>query len=372
MQQSLPQPRLIFWEVTKACNLRCVHCRATAHNLSSLYDLPTNLAFDTIQQVSQVSHPILVLSGGEPLLRPDIFDLAAFAVGRGLTVALATNGTLVTREIADKIAHSGIRRVSISLDGADAGTHDKFRRIPGSFDDALQGFENLRELGVSLQINVTVARHNAHQLPQILEMARSIGADALHTFMLVPVGCGVEIAGTQMLPAAEYEEILNWFYDREMEGELEMKATCSPHYFRVRLQRRAADRAARGPATAVPASSKPAGHPGGKGLNQVTKGCLAGSGVCFISHRGEIFPCGYLPVAAGDLHQESFEQIWFNSPVFRNLRDNSRLKGKCGVCEFRNVCMGCRARAYAATGDYLAEEPFCTYLPRHHAVPVGA
>ncbi len=372
MQQSLPQPRLIFWEVTKACNLRCVHCRATAHNLSSLYDLPTNLAFDTIQQVSQISHPILVLSGGEPLLRPDIFDLAAFAVGRGLTVALATNGTLVTREIAGKIAHSGIRRVSISLDGADAGTHDKFRRIPGSFDDALQGFENLREWGVSLQINVTVARHNAHQLPQILEMARSIGADALHTFMLVPVGCGVEIAGTQMLPAAEYEEILNWFYDREMEGELEMKATCSPHYFRVRLQRRAADRAASGPATSVPASSKPAGHPGGKGLNQVTKGCLAGSGVCFISHRGEIFPCGYLPVAAGDLHQESFEQIWFNSPVFRNLRDNSRLKGKCGVCEFRNVCMGCRARAYAATGDYLAEEPFCTYLPRHHAVPVGA
>jgi radical SAM protein with 4Fe4S-binding SPASM domain len=380
------KPRLIFWEVTKGCNLRCIHCRATATELSSPLDLPTAKALNLIEQVSQYAKPILVLSGGEPLFRADIFELARFATDRGLRVALATNGTLVTEEVARKIVDAGVRRVSISLDGANAATHDVFRGIPGAFEAALKGFRNLQALGMSLQINMTIARHNAQQLPEVLELAKSIGADALHTFLLVPVGCGVDIAAEQMVPAEEYEQILNWFYDRSQEGEIELKATCAPHYFRVMRQRRAAERRASSASSPRPdtraispteitmpgstgvalhphaAKAAAKGHP--EGLHATTKGCLAGTGVCFISHQGEVYPCGYLPVLAGDLRHQPFAEIWENSAVFQQLRDPENLKGKCGRCEFRNICMGCRARAFAATGDYLDEEPFCIYEPR--------
>jgi radical SAM protein with 4Fe4S-binding SPASM domain len=386
------KPRLVFWEVTKGCNLRCLHCRATATELSSPLDLPTAEALELIEQVSQYASPILVLSGGEPLFRADIFELARFATDRGLRVALATNGTLVSKEVARQIVDAGVRRVSISLDGANAATHDAFRGIPGAFDGALQGLRNLREQGMSLQINMTIARHNAHQLPDVLDLAKSLGADALHTFLLVPVGCGVDIAAEQMVPAEEYEQILNWFYDRAQEGGIELKATCAPHYFRVMRQRRAADR--RAASSTVGAITAPAAAPDngaigpteiampgstgialhartkatGQGesgeLHAMTKGCLAGTAVCFISHQGEVYPCGYLPVLAGDLRRQSFAEIWERSAVFQQLRDPQNLKGKCGRCEFRNICMGCRARAYAATGDYLDEEPFCIYEPR--------
>jgi radical SAM protein with 4Fe4S-binding SPASM domain len=390
------KPRLIFWEVTKGCNLRCIHCRATATELSSPTDLPTKKALEIIDQIVEVSNPILVLSGGEPLYRSDIFQLACYARDKGLRVALATNGTLVTREVARMIADSGIKRVSISLDGADATTHDSFRGIPGAFEAALYGFRNLKEVGMSVQINTTVARHNAHQLPQVMELAKSVGADALHTFLLVPVGCGVDIAADQMVPPDEYERMLNWFYDRSLEGGIELKATCAPHYFRVVRQRRVADRhAAEAAAQVSPiASAHPGaigpidtlmpggtgislrpqapppgnhtGHPGGhpNDMNAMTKGCLAGTGVCFISHEGEVFPCGYLPAIAGNLRTERFAEVWANAKVFNELRDTGNLKGKCGCCEFRNICMGCRARAYAATGDYLDEEPFCVYEPK--------
>jgi len=395
-------PRLVFWEVTKGCNLRCIHCRASATELSSPGDLPGETAKGIIDQLAHAGNPILVLSGGEPLFRTDVFELARYATDQGLRVALATNGTLVTKEVAGLIVGSGVKRVSISLDGADAQTHDLFRGIPGAFHAAVQGLRNLKALGMAVQINMTIARHNAHQLPQVLELAKSLGADALHTFLLVPVGCGVDIAAEQMVPPEEYEAMLNWFYDRSLEGELELKATCAPHYFRVARQRRVADRRAHegkqaemhawrciadpsaiGPTdTLMPSgtgiSLRPrtgaaahgpqptphahAGHPGG--MNAMTKGCLAGSGVCFISHEGEVYPCGYLPVVAGDLRKQSFEDIWHNSVLFHQLRDTRNLKGKCGCCEFRNICMGCRARAFAATGDYLQEEPFCIYQPK--------
>ena len=391
------KPRLIFWEVTKGCNLRCVHCRATATELSSPTDLSTRVALEIIDQISTAANPILVLSGGEPLYRSDIFQLARYATDKGLRVALATNGTLVTREVARMIVDAGVKRVSISLDGSDATTHDAFRGIPGAFDAAVHGLRNLKNLEMSVQINMTIARHNAHQLPDVLRLARNLGADALHTFLLVPVGCGVDIAEDQMVPTEEYEKILNWFYDQSLEGGIELKATCAPHYFRVVRQRRAAEHrsaeaAARAQATrdamsacpesigptemTMPGSTgveirgkgmgQPVGHPGGhpSDMNAMTKGCLAGTGVCFISHEGEVYPCGYLPVIAGDLRKQSFSEIWEHSHVFAELRHTENLKGKCGCCEFRNVCMGCRARAFAATGDFMAEEPFCVYEPR--------
>jgi radical SAM protein with 4Fe4S-binding SPASM domain len=390
------KPRLVFWELTKGCNLRCIHCRASATELSSPNDLSTQAARDIIDQIAEVSSPILVLSGGEPLFRSDIFQLARYGTDKGLRVALATNGTLVTKQVAKKIVDSGVKRVAISLDGSDALTHDTFRGIPGAFDAAITGFRNLKDLGMSVQINTTIARHNAHQLPQVLELAKSIGADALHTFLLVPVGCGVDIAAEQMVPPEEYEKMLNWFYDQSLEGGIELKATCAPHYFRVVRQRRAAEHhsaaaaaqaaqsiteAAQGSPDIGPTEmtmpgstgielkphglGKAVGHPGThpSDMNATTKGCLAGTAVCFISNQGEVYPCGYLPALAGDLKKQPFADIWENSVVFNQLRDVNNLKGKCGCCEFRNVCMGCRARAYAATGNYLDEEPFCVYEP---------
>jgi radical SAM protein with 4Fe4S-binding SPASM domain len=383
------KPRLVFWELTKGCNLRCIHCRASATELSSPKDLSTRNALAIINQIAEFASPILVLSGGEPLYRSDIFQLARYATDKGLRVALATNGTLVTKEVARMIVDAGVKRVSISLDGADALTHDTFRGIPGAFDAAIYGLRNLKALGMSVQINMTIARHNARQLPQVLDLAKALGADALHTFLLVPVGCGVDIAAEQMVDPEEYEEMLNWFYDQSLAGGIELKATCAPHYFRVVRQRRVAERRAAAAHThdylaesQVPSigasemmmpgstgvllrpsgSSQPAGHR--SGMNAMTKGCLAGSGVCFISHRGEVYPCGYLPVLAGDLNKQSFAQIWERSIVFGELRDTRNLKGKCGCCEFRNICMGCRARAFAASGDYRDEEPFCVYQPR--------
>jgi AdoMet-dependent heme synthase len=387
-------PRLVFWEVTKGCNLRCIHCRATATQLSAPTDLSTQTGLDIIDQIAAFANPILVLSGGEPLFRNDIFQLARHATERGLRVALATNGTMVTKDVARCITEAGVRRVSISLDGVDSRTHDAFRGIPGAFDASVQGLRNLRALGMSVQINMTIARHNAHQLPQVLDLARALGADALHTFLLVPVGCGVDITADQMVAPEEYERMLHWFYDRSLEGSIELKATCAPHYFRVVRQRRALEhpsaRAAEQahleetapgtnrigatemmmpgstgmeikPSMQPPQQSAPSAHPGG--MNAMTKGCLAGTGVCFVSHEGEVYPCGYLPVVAGDLKKQSFAEIWRDAEVFRQLRRTDNLEGKCGCCEFRNVCMGCRARAYAATGNYLGEEPFCIYQP---------
>jgi len=398
--QAAQKPRLIFWELTKGCNLRCIHCRASATELSSPSDLSTQAARDIIDQIAEVSSPILVLSGGEPLFRSDIFQLARYGTDKGLRVALATNGTLVTKQVARKIVDSGVKRVAISLDGADAATHDMFRGIPGAFDAAITGFRNLKDLGMSVQINTTIARHNAHQLPDVLALAKSLGADALHTFLLVPVGCGVDIASEQMVPPEEYERMLNWFYDRSLEGGIELKATCAPHYFRVVRQRRVAEHRSAAAAEAAhavpevphssPANGPPSigptemampgstgielkpqgigqavGHPGTHptDMNAMTKGCLAGTAVCFISHQGEVYPCGYLPALAGDLRRQAFSDIWQNSVVFNQLRDSNNLRGKCGCCEFRNVCMGCRARAFAVTGNYLDEEPFCVYEP---------
>jgi radical SAM protein with 4Fe4S-binding SPASM domain len=386
------KPRLVFWEVTKGCNLRCIHCRATATELASPLDLPTSKALEIIGDIAAYGSPILVLSGGEPLYRRDIFELARSASDRGLRVALATNGTMVTKDVARQIVNSGVKRVSISIDGADADTHDSFRGIPGAYEAAIRGLRNLKELGMSVQINMTVARHNVHQVADVLALARRLGADALHTFLLVPVGCGVEIADKQMVPPDEYERILNWFYDQAQVGDIEMKATCAPHYFRVARQRRAAEHpsaAAAGKSNGrdigptemtMPGSTGMAlhplpkhagGHPHGDpaAMNAMTKGCLAGTGVCFISHMGEVFPCGYLPVLAGDLRHQGFKEIWEDGAVFADLRDTEKLEGKCGRCEFRNVCMGCRARAYAATGNYMAEEPFCVYEPRMAHAP---
>jgi heme b synthase len=350
-QAAKNQLRLVFWETTSGCNLECIHCRRidVAAELAK-QDMTTEQGMHFIDSLAECARPILVFSGGEPLYRKDIFALAKHAQGRGITTALATNGTLIDDITVNQIVAAGFERVAISFDGADAETHDRFRGIPGSFARALLGFLQLRRHGMSMQINCTIARHNAAQREKLYELALALGADALHIFMLVPVGCGVEISADNQLPADEYESILNWFYDKSNEGKLQTKATCAPHYYRIMRQRAKAEGIKLSFAT--------------HGMDAVTRGCLAGSAVCFVSHKGEVYPCGYLPVVAGNVLKQPFSEIWNNSAVFEELRHTENLKGKCGCCEYRNVCEGCRARAFGECGDYLAEEPYCSYLPR--------
>ncbi|MHB1697626.1 MAG: radical SAM protein [bacterium] len=343
--------RLVFWELTARCNLKCIHCRAEAQMEKQENELSTEKCFNVIDELCKFSSPILILTGGEPLYRDDIFEIAGYATKKGLRVALATNGTLVDEKVAKQIKESGIKRVSISLDGANPETHDSFRMIPGSFESAFNGIKNLQKEGIEVQINTTIAKHNEDEVRDVLDLALKNNIKALHIFMLVPVGCGVQIADSQMLDKQKYEDILSWFYDKTMElrGKIELKATCAPHFFRI-MHKRAKDEGI---------TITPETH----GMAAVTKGCLAGSGVMFISRKGVVQPCGYLPVQAGDVTKQSAGEIWSSSEVFINLRDTGLLKGKCGICEYKKVCEGCRARAYYEKGDYMEEEPYCIYEP---------
>ena len=377
-----PQPepplRLVFWETTVGCNLACIHCRRldVSHELSKL-DMTTQQSLEFIRTIPETGKPILVFSGGEPLMRPDIWELAEEARRVGLPAALATNGTLVNEDVAWRIRDVGFRRVSISFDGPDAPTHDKFRG-DGAFVASVAGFRALRAAGVSMQINTTIAKHNIRKLNETYKLALDMGADALHLFMLVPVGCGAELSPDIMLDPDEYEQTLNWIYDRSLENKLHLKATCAPHYFRVVRQRAKADGRPMPVRSLPPGGMGPSvgggganghahahgggGHPGGD-MSAMTKGCLAGQAGCFVSHTGEVFPCGYLPVSSGNVTETPLPEIWRRSPVFADLRGDAKLEGQCGCCEYSKVCMGCRARAFAQTSDYLAEEPNCNYTP---------
>lgn len=302
-----------------------------------------------IDEIAQMGKPILILSGGEPLVREDIYEIASYANIKGLPVALATNGTLVTPDVASRLKEAGVRRISVSLDGASPQTHDDFRCVPGAFEGAMRGIDVIKSAGIGFQINTTITKLNLTEIPAILDMATEIGAEALHIFLLVPTGRGKELENEE-IPPAEYERVLNWFYDQQKTAKIQLKATCAPHYFRIMRQR------ARKEGTEVTVKTH--------GYEAMTKGCLGGTGFCFVSSVGEVYPCGYLPALAGNIKEQPFREIWENSQVFNDLRDPSRLKGKCGNCEYNEVCAGCRARAFAATGDYLAEEPYCIYVPR--------
>ncbi len=343
-------PRLIFWELTKKCNLTCAHCRAEAEDIDFSGELDFRQIRNVIDDIASFAKPILVLTGGEPLFRADIFDIARYAGEKGMRVALATNGTLIDSDVAEKIKESGIARASISLDGWDGASHDNFRGVPGAFEKALQGARFLRENGVEFQFNTTVTRRNVDHIDDILKLAEKESAKAVHLFMLVPVGCGVQIAETDMISAQKYEETLHWFYHRSREMKMEFKATCAPHYYRI-----------------IREEAKKEGRKVSfekDGMAAMTRGCLAGIGVCFISHVGDVQPCGYLPLSAGNVLENPFHRIWKDASLFKSLRDYDQLKGKCGKCEYNPVCGGCRARAFYSFNDYLEEEPFCVYTPK--------
>lgn len=351
-------PRLVFWETTKACNLSCQHCRAVPQTACSPEDLTTREGFALMDQLAALGRAVLILSGGEPLYRSDVFDLARRGTSVGLRMALATNGTLIDAGVARAIAGAGFQRVAVSLDGARPSTHDRFRGVPGAHQQAVNALRVLRAQGVSTQINASIAKHNVAELPGLLELAIELGADALHLFMLVPVGCGLSIAPSEMLSADDYETVLHWFYDMSNSVALDLKATCAPHYFRIRAQRMVEERRHGDRHTTFRTAR--AAHP----LHGMTRGCLAGTGVCFVSHRGEVYPCGYLPVSAGNVRNTAFDDIWQSARVFHDLRHLKDSDSTCGICRYEGICGGCRARAYAATGDYMAGEPYCVYDPR--------
>jgi AdoMet-dependent heme synthase len=346
-------PRLVAWEVTRNCNLNCVHCRAAASRGPYAGELRTEKCLEILDQIAAVGQPIVILTGGEPLLREDIFELAKHGTDLGLRMVMAANGTLITPEIAKKMKSSGIQRVSISLDGPDPSTHDRFRQVQGAFAGSIRGIEELKREGIEFQINTTITRHNVDQVQAMLDLAVRLGAAAHHIFLLVPTGRAKDMVD-QEISAEEYEKILHWFYDMRGAVPIHLKATCAPHFYRVLRQE--------------------AHRKGEKvdyatyGLDAMTRGCLGGTSFCFVSHLGTVQPCGYLELQSGDLKNSTFKEVWEKSPVFTKLRDFSNYKGKCGVCEYLKFCGGCRARAFEATGDFMEEEPLCMYQPSRKAL----
>jgi len=295
-----------------------------------------------------VGTPIIILTGGEPLLREDIFDLAAYGTRAGLRMVMATNGSLLSPDIIERMKSSGIMRVSVSIDGADEHQHDRFRMVDGAFRMSMEGIRLLKKADVEFQINTTVTQHNVENIKDILDMSVRLGAAAHHLFLLVPTGRAREMVN-QEIDAAEYEKLLRWFYHMRDKVPLHLKATCAPHYYRVLRQE------ARAKGEKVDFETY--------GLDAMTRGCLGGTAFCFISYDGIVQPCGYLELNCGDLKHSTFASIWLGSEEFSQLRDFSSYKGKCGKCEYLRFCGGCRARAFEATGDFLAEEPLCAYQP---------
>ncbi len=349
--EAAPLPRMIAWEITGVCNLKCAHCRASASEGCIEGELSTAECFELIDDIASFSKPVIIMTGGEPLMRLDIFEIVDYAKAKGLRVVMAPNGTLITEEMAERIAQAGIPRISVSIDSSDPKVHDKFRGVEGAFAGALEGIERAKAAGVEFQINTTITRRNIDEIEEILKLAEDLGAAAHHIFLLVPTGRGKNLEGDE-ISAQEYESVLNWFYDKRGETSLDLKATCAPHFARIIDQR---------------GGCKEEVQPGHPGLSSKSQGCLGGKSFCFISRLGQVQPCGYLDITCGNVRDKSFKEIWEESEVFVNLRNPAKLKGKCASCAWRVSCGGCRARAYAKTGDYLTEEPYCAYIPKGKA-----
>ena len=345
-------PRIVAWEITRSCNLACAHCRAAAHSEPYPGELSLEECKRVVDDIAAISDPILILTGGEPLIRNDIWDIIDYAREAGLHPVIGTNGTLIDDACAARIAEHGIPRVSVSLDFPTTEGQDAFRGKQGAFDEALTGIRHLRAHGVEVQVNTTITKMNNHLVDDMHDLALAEGAVAFHPFLLVPTGRGEDLADVELSPE-EYEEVLTWAYHCQKTSPLHFKPTDAPQYYRIIRQLCAAEGREVNRET--------------YGMEAMTRGCLGGITFAFISHVGDVQPCGYFDMQLGNVRDVPFSQIWETSPVFDDLRHYDRLRGKCGGCEYKGVCGGCRARALAATGDYLAEEPYCAYVPREVA-----
>lgn len=324
---------IISWNTTKACNINCIHCYRDA-GTKQPDELTTAEGKKLIAEIAKAGFKILILSGGEPLMRQDIYELIAEAKAKGLRPVIGTNGTLITPEVVNRMKEAGLAAAGISIDSLKPSEHDTFRGCNGAWTQTLLGIAACREAGLPFQIHTTVSQWNQDEITQITDFAVSLGAVAHHIFFLVPTGRGKDIEDTT-LKTAEYEALLERILDKQEQVQIEVKPTCAPQFMRIAAQR----------------GMKP----------RFTKGCLAGTSYCVILPNGDVHPCPYLPMKAGNVREEDFDLIWQNSQLFNNLR-HEPLKGGCGSCGFEGICGGCRARAYYySDGDYMAEEPWCSY-----------
>ena len=327
---------IVSWNTTNACNMYCDHCYRDA-GCKAEEELSTAEAKTLLEQIARAGFKIMIFSGGEPLMRPDIVELEAYAASLGLRPVFGTNGTLITLEMAQKLKAAGAMGMGISLDSMDREKHNKFRKFPGAWEGAVQGMRNCRAAGLPFQIHTTVMEWNNHELEALTDFAVAEGAVAHHFFFLVPTGRAKTIEA-ESLRAEAYEDTLTRIMKKQQEVEIELKPTCAPQFLRIAAQ---------------------------MGLKtRFRRGCLAGTAYCIISPRGKVQPCAYLNMELGDVRQTPFDEIWKNSEVLNKLR-TLEYSGGCGSCEYKRACGGCRARAaYYHEGDYMAEEPWCLYHGR--------
>ena len=351
-------PFTLAWEITRACGLACVHCRAEAMPFRDAGELTTDEAFGLIDQAVDLGGPILVVTGGDPLMRPDVYDLLRYAVSQDLRVALSPSATgKLTRPALERVKAAGTHMLHLSLDGASAETHDRFRGVRGSYERTIARMRDAAELDLLLQIGTTVSRHNLSELAAIGDRAADIGATVWTVFFLVPTGRG---QAADMLTPVQHEQVLHWLHEYARSAPFHVRTIAAQHYRRVVIQSR----------NAASTSTEPRWEYTGAGFSarvhkraSATRGVNDGNGFCFVSHVGDVYPSGFLQIKAGNVREQTLSQIYRDSPLFRSLRDPSRLKGKCGACEYRAVCGGSRARAFAMTGDHLASDPSCVYDP---------
>jgi len=353
------RPFLAIWEVTQACDLACVHCRASAQPNRHPMELSTAEGKNLIDQIAEMRVPVFVMTGGDPIKRLDLFELIGYARSMGVRVSLTPSATpLLTQEIITLLKDVGLARLAVSLDGASAATHDAFRGMDGSFARTLDAVRWANEVGLPVQINTTFSRRNIGEIDALVSFVESLKITLWSVFFLVPTGRGKL---DDLLNADEFEQVFAKLHELSHTVSFDIKTTEAQHYRRYLLQQRVAER--RAGAVNEPPQRLP------DLIGRAPRGLNDGKGFVFISHTGEVFPSGFLPLAAGSIRVQPLSTIYRESPLFRNLRDTSKLEGKCGACEFKQICGGSRARAYALTGNPYAEEPCCSYIPKAYVLP---
>ncbi|MEH6905434.1 TIGR04053 family radical SAM/SPASM domain-containing protein [Neobacillus drentensis] len=356
-------PFIVIWELTRACQLKCLHCRADAQYKRDPRELSFEEGKNLIDQIYEMNNPMLVFTGGDPLMREDVFDIAKYAVEKGVRVSMTPSATPnVTKEAIEKAKEVGLARWAFSIDGPTAEIHDHFRGTAGSFDLTMEKIQYLHEVGLPIQINTVISRYNIEYLDDMAKMVESLGCVLWSVFFLVPTGRGQE---SDMISPVQHEKVFRWLYDLSKRVSFDIKTTEAMHYRRVVIQQKMREAKETSDEIEYLSALTEKGLTGSiDGLGRAPKGVNDGNGFVFISHIGDVYPSGLLPVKAGNIRETPLAEIYRESPIFQSLRNPDLFKGKCGVCEFRHVCGGSRSRAYAMTGDYLESEPFCVYIPK--------
>ena len=350
-------PFTIAWEVTRACAYACVHCRADAMHTPDPNELNTDESLRLIDRLAEFGSPILIFTGGDPMMRKDLHELIAYATQKGLRCSLTPTATaLPTTARLESVRDAGIRRIALSLDAPTPEIHDGFRQVKGSWQRTMDIMRRAQEIGISVQVNTTVAKHNVDILDQMIPFLQEVGAVQWSLFFLVPTG---RAQAANMISPEEHEHVFNWLYDLSKNAPFDIKSTAAPMYRRVAIERKRMEQGSDKPVT-----FQGAGFQYADGLNRPTKGVNDGNGFLFISHVGDIQPSGFLPVTAGNVRSDDVVDVYRHSQIFTDLRSPEKIKGRCGICEYRDVCGGQRGRAYGITGDYLETDPACIYIPK--------